>query len=49
MLEISALTDIAENINDDLWLVGNRNLLGLNLSSKKKNTILHFDFYFYHF
>ena len=36
MLQISALTDYAEQINGSLWLTGNRNLVVLNLSSKFK-------------
>ena len=34
LLELSALTDHAEYMNETLWLVGNRTLLSLNLSSK---------------
>jgi len=33
-LELSALTDHAEYLNETLWLIGNRTLLSLNLSSK---------------
>jgi hypothetical protein len=31
-LEMSALTDVAEYIDEQLWLIGNRTLLSLNLS-----------------
>lgn len=33
-MEISPLTDIAENMEDNLVLIGNRTLISLNLSSK---------------
>jgi len=32
LLELSALTDHAEYVNETLWLIGNRTLLSLNLS-----------------
>lgn len=40
LLEITPLADVAENMDDNLWLIGNRNLLSLNLSSKNENKII---------
>lgn len=43
MLELSPLADVAEYVNENLYLIGNRALISLNLSSKLLSRSIYFD------